>query len=71
MPSARPPLPTPTLPCGQGSLVLDATGHARKLVNYDQKFDPGYQGAYGITAGAWLREARAKVEGERLAARLT
>jgi hypothetical protein len=35
----------------QGSMVLDATGHARKLVNFDQKFDPGYQGAYGITAG--------------------
>ncbi len=35
----------------QGTMVLDATGHARKLVNYDKKFDPGYQGAYGITAG--------------------
>uniref|UniRef100_A0A7S0RHM7 lycopene beta-cyclase n=1 Tax=Chlamydomonas leiostraca TaxID=1034604 RepID=A0A7S0RHM7_9CHLO len=31
-----------------GSLVLDATGHARKLVKFDRKFDPGYQGAYGI-----------------------
>ena len=35
----------------QGSLVLDATGHARRLVKYDQKFDPGYQGAYGVVAG--------------------
>lgn len=35
----------------QGSLVLDATGHTRKLVQFDKKFDPGYQGAYGIIAG--------------------
>ncbi len=35
----------------QGSLVLDATGHARRLVKFDKKFDPGYQGAYGIIAG--------------------
>ena len=35
----------------QGSLVLDATGHRRQLVKFDQKFDPGYQGAYGIIAG--------------------
>ncbi|KAF5830051.1 chloroplast lycopene beta-cyclase [Dunaliella salina] len=34
----------------QGTMVLDATGHARKLVKYDQEFNPGYQGAYGITA---------------------
>lgn len=33
-----------------GSLVLDATGHARRLVEYDKEFDPGYQGAYGIIA---------------------
>ena len=26
-----------------GTLVLDATGHARKLVQFDAKFDPGYQ----------------------------
>ena len=31
-------------------LVLDATGHARALVRYDAKFDPGYQAAYGIVA---------------------
>ena len=24
-------------------MVLDATGHARKLVEFDAKFDPGYQ----------------------------
>ena len=36
-----------------GSLVLDATGHARKLVQYDKEFDPGFQGAYGIIAGGW------------------
>lgn len=35
----------------RGSLVLDATGHSRKLVEYDQPFNPGYQGAYGIMAG--------------------
>jgi lycopene beta-cyclase len=35
-----------------GSLVLDATGHSRRLVEFDKKFDPGYQGAYGIIAGA-------------------
>lgn len=34
-----------------GSLVLDATGHSRRLVKFDKKFDPGYQGAYGIIAG--------------------
>jgi lycopene beta-cyclase len=34
-----------------GSLVLDATGHSRRLVQFDKKFDPGYQGAYGIVAG--------------------
>nr|WJE87832.1 lycopene beta-cyclase [Chlorella sorokiniana] len=32
-----------------GSLVVDATGHSRKLVEYDKPFNPGYQGAYGIT----------------------
>jgi len=36
-----------------GSLVLDATGHSRRLVEFDKKFDPGYQGAYGIIAGGW------------------
>jgi hypothetical protein len=35
-----------------GTLVLDATGHSRRLVQFDKKFDPGYQGAYGIIAGA-------------------
>ncbi|GLI71151.1 hypothetical protein VaNZ11_016251 [Volvox africanus] len=34
----------------RGSLVLDATGHSRRLVQYDKKFDPGFQGAYGIMA---------------------
>ena len=34
--------------CADGSrltatMVLDATGHARKLVEFDSKFDPGYQ----------------------------
>lgn len=28
--------------------MLDCTGHARRLVNFDQKFDPGYQAAYGM-----------------------
>ena len=27
----------------KGCMVLDATGHARKLVEYDKPFDPGYQ----------------------------
>eukprot|EP00210_Caulerpa_lentillifera_P003218 g3074.t1 len=31
-------------------LVLDATGHSRKLINYDKEFNPGYQGAYGYIA---------------------
>lgn len=44
-----------TLTCSDGiqleaALVLDCTGHARKLVSFDQEFDPGYQGAYGIMA---------------------
>jgi lycopene beta-cyclase len=38
----------------QGSMVLDATGHVRKLVKFDQKFDPGYQGAYGIIVGEYI-----------------
>lgn len=43
-----------TLKCGDGlemsgTLVVDATGHSRRLVQYDGTFDPGYQGAYGIT----------------------
>eukprot|EP00890_Picochlorum_soloecismus_P003143 jgi/Picsp_1/382/NSC_00380-R1_lycopene beta cyclase len=32
-----------------GTFAVDATGHSRKLVHYDGKYDPGYQGAYGIT----------------------
>ena len=28
--------------------MLDCTGHARKLVTFDEKFDPGYQAAYGM-----------------------
>lgn len=32
-----------------GSMVVDATGHSRKLVEFDKAFNPGYQGAYGIT----------------------
>ena len=35
----------------KGSLVLDATGHSRRLVEYDKEFNPGFQGAYGIIAG--------------------
>lgn len=31
-------------------LVLDATGHSRKLIHYDKDFNPGYQGAYGYIA---------------------
>ena len=30
--------------------VLDATGHSRRLVEFDQEFTPGYQAAYGILA---------------------
>ncbi len=33
-----------------GAMVLDATGHVRKLVQFDAAFNPGYQGAYGILA---------------------
>ena len=29
-------------------MVLDATGHSRKLVDFDREFTPGYQAAYGI-----------------------
>lgn len=41
--------------CSKGNplkarLVLDATGHSRRLIHYDQKFDPGFQGAYGYMA---------------------
>ena len=31
-----------------GAAVLDGTGHARSLVEFEGEFDPGYQGAYGI-----------------------
>ena len=27
----------------EGRMVLDATGHARKLIEFGEKFDPGYQ----------------------------
>uniref|UniRef100_A0A7S0N756 lycopene beta-cyclase n=1 Tax=Pyramimonas obovata TaxID=1411642 RepID=A0A7S0N756_9CHLO len=30
--------------------VLDATGHSRRLVEFDNTFTPGYQAAYGILA---------------------
>jgi len=45
--------PDSRLECADGTVlpavaVLDATGHALKLVEFDEKFDPGYQGAYGI-----------------------
>ena len=29
-------------------MVLDATGHARKLVDFERDFTPGYQAAFGI-----------------------
>ena len=29
-------------------MVLDATGHARKLVQFEREFTPGYQAAFGI-----------------------
>jgi lycopene beta-cyclase len=35
----------------RGALVLDATGHSRRLVKYDQKFDPGYQVRSAILTG--------------------
>ena len=42
-----------TLTCSDGTqleaaFILDCTGHARRLVKFDQKFDPGYQAAYGM-----------------------
>lgn len=45
--------PTSKLQCAGGKMlpaaaILDATGHALRLVEFDHKFDPGYQGAYGI-----------------------
>lgn len=44
-----------TLHCSEGvdlvgSLVADATGYSRALVQFDKEFNPGYQGAYGIVA---------------------
>jgi len=47
-PAADPGLPSPPPPSIRAALVLDATGHARRLVTYDAPFDPGYQGAYGV-----------------------
>ncbi len=33
-----------------GTFVIDATGHSKALIKYNTaKYDPGYQGAYGIT----------------------
>lgn len=34
----------------QASVVLDATGFSRCLVQYDKRYNPGYQVAYGILA---------------------
>ncbi|GAA0187373.1 oxygenase [Lithospermum erythrorhizon] len=34
----------------QASVVLDATGFSRSLVQYDKVYNPGYQVAYGILA---------------------
>lgn len=34
----------------EASVVLDATGFSRCLVQYDKPYDPGYQVAYGILA---------------------
>ncbi|XP_057541348.1 lycopene beta cyclase, chloroplastic/chromoplastic [Amaranthus tricolor] len=34
----------------EASVVLDATGFARSLVQYDKPYNPGYQVAYGILA---------------------
>ncbi|CAN4106643.1 unnamed protein product [Withania somnifera] len=34
----------------QATVVLDATGFSRCLVQYDKPYDPGYQVAYGILA---------------------
>eukprot|EP00246_Nothoceros_aenigmaticus_P010097 TRINITY_DN26419_c0_g1_i1.p1 TRINITY_DN26419_c0_g1~~TRINITY_DN26419_c0_g1_i1.p1 ORF type:complete len:562 (-),score=73.54 TRINITY_DN26419_c0_g1_i1:278-1963(-) len=34
----------------EAAVVLDATGHSRRLVEYDKPFNPGYQIAYGIVA---------------------
>ena len=34
----------------EAAVVLDATGHSRRLVKYDKPFNPGYQIAYGIVA---------------------
>eukprot|EP00238_Polyblepharides_amylifera_P000318 CAMPEP_0196574134 /NCGR_PEP_ID=MMETSP1081-20130531/3894_1 /TAXON_ID=36882 /ORGANISM="Pyramimonas amylifera, Strain CCMP720" /LENGTH=1023 /DNA_ID=CAMNT_0041892055 /DNA_START=361 /DNA_END=3429 /DNA_ORIENTATION=+ len=31
-----------------GRAVLDATGHSRRLVEFNQTFTPGYQAAYGL-----------------------
>ena len=34
-----------------GRMVLDATGHARKLIEFDEKFDPGYQARACLACG--------------------
>lgn len=34
------------------TVLVDATGHARKLTTMDGTHNPGYQAAYGIMAGA-------------------
>ncbi|GAQ85842.1 lycopene beta cyclase [Klebsormidium nitens] len=44
-----------TITCSNGTVlsarvVVDASGHSRSLVKYDQPFDPGYQVAYGVLA---------------------
>jgi flavin-dependent dehydrogenase len=33
------------------TVIVDATGHARKLTAMDGEHNPGYQAAYGIMAG--------------------
>jgi hypothetical protein len=37
----------------RGSMVLDATGHSRRLVKFDKKFDPG--ASWGLTLGFFVR----------------
>lgn len=36
--------------CIDAAIILDATGFSRRLVEYEQPFEPGYQAAWGILA---------------------
>ena len=48
------------------NLVLDATGHARKLVEFDRPFKPGYQATFRSLYAARPKLPRVAISGSAL-----